>query len=174
MGPMLILLMTFLTALFGVIWGFMMCFLPEQWDRLTEAISCAPRWTVPSPKRLHPIIRLGNRLAGVVICLVGCWFVYVAASGIYAMLRGQAVIHNVHPSSENLANSPTTIGNVFSLLMIVAGIFMALMPAKAMMVFESVWPAARRIEPSVVPKVILLVRVLGAIFALLAVIFLVH
>jgi hypothetical protein len=169
---MLILVLMLLIGLFAGVWGFMMCFLPQRWDRLTETISFADRWTVPSPKRLHPIIRLGHRAVGIVICIVGCWFAYVAASRIYVVVTGRAALHTLAPLNRNLASSPTTIGNVFSLLMIVAGAIIALVPAKAVMVCESVWPAGRSLKSSAAPKIILLVRLMGAILVLLAIMFL--
>jgi hypothetical protein len=46
---MLILVMMLLIGLVAGAWGFMMCFLPARWDRLTEAMSFASRWTEPSP-----------------------------------------------------------------------------------------------------------------------------
>ncbi len=86
---MLILLGMLLIGLFAGAWGFTMCFFPAQWDRLTEAIGGpTPRWMYPGSKRLAPIIKLGSRLASLVICMVGCWFAFIAASGIYRFLRG--------------------------------------------------------------------------------------
>ena len=84
---MLILLGMLLIGLFGGLWGFLMCFLPARWVRLTEAIGGpTPRWMYPGPKRLAPIIKLGNRAAGMIIFIVGGWFTYSAASGIYRYL----------------------------------------------------------------------------------------
>jgi hypothetical protein len=103
---MLILVMMLLIGLVPGVWGFMMCFLPARWDRLTEAMSFAGRWTEPSPKRLHPLIRFGNRVSGLVIFAVGCWFAYVAASKIYLVVTGRAVSHTADPVSA-LSNSPT-------------------------------------------------------------------
>jgi hypothetical protein len=54
---MLILLGMLLIGLFAAAWGFTMCFLPAQWDRLTEAIGGpTPRWMFPGPKSLAPIM----------------------------------------------------------------------------------------------------------------------
>ena len=84
---MAILVMMLLIGLAAGVWGFMMCFLPTRWENLTEAIGGpTPRWMYPGPKRLAPIIKLGSRAAGMVICIVGCWFAYVAASWIYRFL----------------------------------------------------------------------------------------
>jgi len=84
---MLILLGMLLIGLFAAVWGFMMCFLPARWDRLTEALGGpTPRWMYPGPKYLAPIMKLGSRAAGMVICIVGCWFTYIAASEIYRFL----------------------------------------------------------------------------------------
>ncbi len=169
---MLILVMMLLIGLFAGVWGFMMCFLPARWDRLTEAMSFAGRWTEPSPKRLHPLIRFGNRVAGLVIFAVGCWFAYVAASEIYLVLTGRAVSHTAAPVSRALPNSPTPALNALSIFVIVAGILMAVFPAKAVAVFERVWPAGRSVTPSAAPKVMLFVRLSGVIFAFLAMMFL--
>jgi len=92
---MLILVMMLLIGLSAGVWGFMMCFLPARWDRLTEAMTFAGRWAVPAPKRLRPLIQLGNRVAGLMILAAGCWFAYVAASEIYLVLAGHAVIHTL-------------------------------------------------------------------------------
>jgi hypothetical protein len=40
----LILVMMLLIGLFAGEWGFLMCFSPARWDKLTEAISFAGRW----------------------------------------------------------------------------------------------------------------------------------
>jgi len=96
---MLILVMMLLIGLVAGVWGFMMCFLPSRWDRLTEAMSFANHRTEPSPKRPHPLVRFGNRVAGLVIFGVGCWFAYVAASEIYLVLGGRTVRHTAAPVS---------------------------------------------------------------------------
>jgi len=84
---MLMLLGMLSIGLLAGIWGFMMCFLPARWDRLTEALGGrTPRWMYPGPKPVAPIIELGSRAAGMVICIGGGWFTYVAASGIYRVL----------------------------------------------------------------------------------------
>lgn len=81
---MLILLMMMLVGILAGIWGFIMCFLPARWDRLTEAIGGpTPRWMYPGPKRLAPFTKVVSRAAGMVICVVGCWFAYTAAVEIY-------------------------------------------------------------------------------------------
>jgi hypothetical protein len=57
---------------------------------------------------------------------------------------------------------------------IVAGILMAVFPAKALAVFERVWPAGRSVTPSAAPKVMLFLRLSGVLFAFLAFISLFH
>jgi hypothetical protein len=85
---MLILLMMLLIGLFAGIWGFVMCFLPTLWDRLTEAIGGpTPQWMYPGPKRLAPLIKLVSRAAGMVICIGGGWFTYVAATEIFRLVK---------------------------------------------------------------------------------------
>jgi len=80
---MLILLMMLVVGLLAGIWGFMMCFLPARWLRVTEFIGGpTPRWMYPGPQVLAPIVKLASRAAGMVICIVGGWFAYVAASQI--------------------------------------------------------------------------------------------
>lgn len=169
-----ILVMMLLIGLFAGLWGFMMCFLPTRWEKLTETMSFASRWTEPSPKRLHSFIRFGNRVAGLVIFPVGCWFAYVAASKIYLVLMGRAVIHTADPVTGTLPNSPTPALTALSIFVIVAGILMAAFPAKAVAVFEHVWPAGRSVAPSAAPKVVLFVRLCGAFFAFLALMSLLH
>ena len=84
---MLILLGMLLMGLFAGASGFLMCLLPAQWDKLTEAIGgSTPRWMYPGPKRVAPIIKLGSRAAGMVICVAGCWFAYTAAAEIYKVV----------------------------------------------------------------------------------------
>jgi hypothetical protein len=61
-----------------------------------------------------------------------------------------------------------------SVFVIVAGILMAVFPAKALAVFERVWPAGRSAGPSAAPKVMLFVRLSGAFFAFLAFMSLLH
>ncbi len=171
---MLLLIMMLLMGLAAGVWGGMMCFLPARWERLTEAISFAGRWTEPSPKRPNPLIRFINRIAGLVILAVGCWFAYMGASEIYHMLTGRATSHIVHPVSEVLPNSPTPGVTVLSVFMIAAGIIMAIFPAKAVAVFERVWPEGRSVTPSVAPKVMLFIRLFGAALAFLAIMSLIH
>jgi hypothetical protein len=171
---MAILVMMLLIGLVAGVWGFMMCFIPARWERLTEAMSFAGRWTEPSPKRLHPFIRFGNRVAGLVIFAVGCWFAYVAASKIYLVLMGRAVIHRTDPVSGVLPTPPTPALTALSIFVIVAGILMAVFPAKAVTVFERVWPAGRSVAPSAAPKVMLFVRLSGVFFAFLALMSLLH
>jgi hypothetical protein len=171
---MLILVMMLLIGLFAGVWGFMACFLPEQWDRLTETISLAGRWTEPSPKRLHPLLRFGNRIGGLAILAVGCWFAYMAALEIYLVLTGRATTHTLPPASGTLPNTPAPGITALSIFVVVAGILMAVFPAKAMAVFEHVWPAGRSVTPSAAPKVMLFVRLCGAFFAFLALMSLLH
>jgi hypothetical protein len=171
---MLILVMMLLIGLCACVWGFMMCFLPAKWDRLTEEISFAGRWTEPSPKRLHLVMRIGNQIAGLVIFAVGCWFAYVAASKIHLVLSGQAIAHTVPPASGTLTNSPTPILTVFSLLMAIIGAIMVSIPRRVVTVFERVWPTGRSVKSSAISTLTLFVRVLGAALTLLAIMSLVH
>jgi hypothetical protein len=171
---MLILVMMLLIGLVAGVWGFLMSFFPARWDRLTEAMSFAGRWTEPSPKRLHWLISFGNRVAGLVIFAVGCWFAYAAASKIYLVLTGQVVTHTAAPVSGALPNSPTPALTALSVFMVAAGILMAVFPARAVAVFERVWPAGRSVTPSAAPKVMLFVRLSGVFFAVLALMSLLH
>ncbi|SRR6266542_2333124 len=171
-NSMLILVMMLLIGLFAGVWGFMMCFLPARWDRLTA--SFAGRWIEPSPKRPNPLIRFINRVAGLAILAVACWFAYMAASEIYLVLTGRATTHTVPPVTGALPNTPTPGVTALSVFVIVAGILMAAFPAKALAVFERVWPAGRSVTPSAAPKVILFVRLFGAFFAFLALMSLLH
>jgi hypothetical protein len=171
---MLILVMMLLIGLFAGVWGFMMCLFPARWGRLTEAMTFAGRWTAPSPKRMHALVRFGNRVAGLAIFAVGCWFAYVAASEIYLVLTGRAVSHIAAPVSGALSNSPTPALNALSVLVIVAGILMAVFPAKAVALFEQIWPAGRAVTPSAAPKIMLFVRLCGVIFAFVAMMSLMH
>jgi hypothetical protein len=90
------------------------------------------------------------------------------------VLTGQAVSHTVAPSSGALPNSPTPALTALSVFVIIAGILMAAFPAKALVVFERVWPAGRSVAPSAAPKVMLSVRLCGVFFAFLALMSLLH
>jgi hypothetical protein len=171
---MAILMMMLLIGLAAGVWGFMMCFIPARWERLTEAISFAGHWTEPRPKGLHPLIRFGNRVAGLVIFSVGCWFAYVAASKIYFVLTGHAAIHTTPSITRALSESPTPALTALSVFVIVVGALMAAFPAKALSLFERVWPAGRSVTPSAAPKVMLFVRLSGVFFAFLGFMSLVH
>ena len=171
---MLILVMMLIIGLFAGAWGFMACFLPARWDRLTEAMSSAGRWTEPRSKRPHPFIRFINRLAGLPICAVGCWFAYIAASEIYLELTGRATSRTTPPIRGTLPNSPTPGVTALSVFVIVAGILMAIFPAKALAVLERVWPARRSVKPSAAPRVGLVIRLSGLFFAFLALMSLMH
>jgi hypothetical protein len=51
---------------------------------------------------------------------------------------------------------------------------MAVFPAKAVTVFEHVWPAGRSVTPSAAPKIVLFVRLCGVFFAFLALMSFLH
>jgi hypothetical protein len=166
---MLILVLMLVIGLFAAIWGFLMCFLPTQWDRLTEAISFAPHWTQPSTKRLNPATRFVNRIAGLAIFGVGSWFTYFAVSEIYLVLMRHAAITPAAPISGTTARQPMPLAIVaLSAFVIAAGVLMALFPAQAITVLERVWPSGRSMKPSAAPKVNLFVRLCGIFFAFLA------
>jgi hypothetical protein len=177
-NPMVALVMMLLIGLFASVWGFLMCFFPARWDRLTEAMSFAGRWTEPSPERQHPLIRLvvrlGECIGGLAVCAVGCWFAYLASSGIYHVLTGRATTHTLPPTSGTLPNTPAPAATALTVFMIVAGILMAVFPGKAMAVFERVWPRGRRVTRTAAPKVMLVVRLCGLFFAFLAAMSLIH
>jgi len=109
-----------------------------------------------------------------VICAVGCWFAYLAASGIYRVLTGRATTHTASSVAGALPNTPTPALNALSAFVIVAGVVMAVFPAKAVAVFEYVWPVGRSVAPSAAPKVMLFVRLCGLFFAFLALVSLLH
>ena len=171
---MLILVAMLLMGLLAGVWGFMMCFFPAQWDRLTRAMSFADHWTEPSPKRLHLLVRIGNRFAGFIIFAVGCWFAYVAVSKIVAVLSGRAASQPLHSVVGTLPNTPAPGITALSIIVIVAGILMAALPAKAISIFERFWPAGRSVSQSSASKVMFFVRLSGTIFALLAFMSLIH
>ncbi len=171
---MLILVMMLLIGLLAGFWGSLMCFFPARWEKLTELVSFAPRWTAPSRKRPRPLLRFGNRIAGLVILAVGCWFAYMASSEIYLVLTGRATIHALRPTSGTLHNTPAPSITALSIFVIAAGVLMAVFPAKAVTVFERVWPAGRSITPSAAPNVVLFVRLCGVFFAFAAFMSLIH
>lgn len=170
----LVLVMMLLIGLLAGVWGLLMCFFPARWDKLTEAIGVASRWTEPSPRRLHPLLRFGNRIGGLVILAVGCWFAYMAASEIYLVLTGRAANYRMPPASETLSSTPAPGITALSFLVVAAGILMAVFPAKALAVFGHIWPAGRSVTPSAAPKVTLVLRLCGVFFAALALMSLIH
>ena len=177
----MLILFLFLMLLIGglaAFWGFVACFFPARWDRFTERISFADRWSDAVPRRQHPfarfVLRLGQRVGGLATCAVGCWFAYIAASEIYLVLTRRAVSHLATPASGTLPSTPAIGATALAVFMIVAGILMIVFPAKAIKVFERLWPSGRSVKPSAAPKVMLFVRVVGAFFAFLAIMSLVH
>ena len=170
--PILVLML--LIGLFAGVWGLMACFFPERWDRLTETISFADRWSEAGPRRRHPLLRVGQFVGGLVTCAVGCWFAYMAASEIYLVLTGRATTHTLPPASGTLPNTPAPGITALSIFVVVAGILMAVFPAKALAVFGHVWPAGRSVTPSAAPKVMLVLRLCGVFFAVLAFMSLFH
>lgn len=166
---MLILVAMLLLGLLAVVWGFLMCFLPNRWEQLTEAVSFADRWTVSSPKRLHPILKLGNRLAGMVILAVGCWFTYVAVSEIYLVFVRRPAIHPMITATGGFAHTPSPVLTVFSLFIIAAGGLMALFPARVVTIFNRVWPSGRSVKPLALPRIAMFVRIFGMALTFLAI-----
>ncbi len=166
---MLLLIGMLLIGLTASVWGFMACFLPSRWEKLTETMSLADRWAEAGPRRLNPLVRLGNRAAGLVILVVGCLFAYMAASELYLVLTGRATSHATPSRSGVLRNSPMPGLTALSVFVTVAGILIALFPRKALEVFGRVWPAAQSVTQSAAPKVMLFVRLAAVFFALLAI-----
>ena len=119
-------------------------------------------------------MRLGQCIGGLAVCAVGCSFAYMAASEIYLVLTGRATTHPVPPASGTLPNTPAPGITALSIFVGVAGILMAVFPAKALAVFGYVWPAGRSVTPSAAPKVMLVLRLCGVFFAVLAFMSLFH
>jgi hypothetical protein len=171
---MLILVAMLLMGLLAAVWGFLMCFLPNRWERFTESISVADRWTVASSKRLHPIVKLGNCIAGMAILAVGCWFTYVAASEMYLVFEKGDAIHPVTTATGGFTHTPLPALTVFSLFIVAVGGLMALFPVKAVRIFNRVWPSERTIRPLALPKIATLVRVFGIALVFMAIMSLIH
>lgn len=165
---MLILLALVALGVLASVWGFMMCFLPTRWEKLTERISFAHRWTEPTTERLHPLVRFGNRVGGLGILAGGCWFTYMAASEIYSVLTKRTVGRTGRSVVTELPNSPTPGVTVLSVIVILAGILMAVFPGRALTVFQHVWSAERSVSASAAPKIMWLVRLCGVFFIALA------
>jgi len=172
---MLILVLMLVIGLFAAIWGFLMCFLPTQWDRLTEAISFASHWTQPSTRRLNPATQFVNQIAGFAIFGVGSWFTYAAVSEIYLVLIRHKAIIPAPPISGTTARQPMPMAIVaLAAFVIVAGVSMALFPAQAITILQRLWPSGRSMTQSAAPKVKLFVRLCGIFFAFLAMMSLLH
>lgn len=165
---MLILLALVAVGVLASIWGFMMCFLPTRWGKLTETISIARRWTEPAPKRLPPLVRFGNRVGGLRILAGGCWFTYMATSEIYSVLAKRTAGRAGLSVVTELPNSPTPGVTVLSIILIFAGILMAIFPGRALAIFQRAWPAERSVSASAAPKIVWLVRLCGFFFPALA------
>ncbi len=165
---MWVLVLMLLVGLLAGIQGFMVCFMPAQWDRLRRKLDFADRWSTPSHGPLDPIIRIAGRIAGIVIFAGGCWFTWLAAYGIYRVLTGQAVMHMAAPTPRALPASPAPALTALSVFMLGAGVLMAVFPIKALAIFARAWPG-RAVKPSPDRKVLLFVRLFGAALALLAI-----
>ena len=166
---MLILVGMLLMGLLAAVWGFLMCFLPKRWERLIGAVSVSDRWTVASPKRLHRVLKLGNRIAGMAILVAGCYFTYVAASEMYLVFARRAAIHPVTTATGGFSHTPSPVLTVFSLFIVAAGVLMALFPAKAVTIFNHFWPSGRSIKPLAFPKIAMFVRIFGIALAFMAI-----
>ena len=167
---MLILALMLLIGLFASIWGFLMCFFPAKWSRLTQAASFASRWTVATPKHLNPVVRLGNRVSGFAILAVGSWFAYVAVSKIYFVLSRGAEIHAAPPEGGRAPSPGTPVLTAFSIFMALVGAGMLILPANVSDAFAQVWPGGRSVRPEAAPRVRLILRVIGVLLFLLAIV----
>ncbi len=168
---MLILLALVALGVLASVWGFLMCFFPTRWQRLTETMSFAHQWTEPAPKRVHPLIQFANRIGGLGIFAGGCWFTYMASSEIYSVIAKRTVTHSI---STELPNSPTPGVTVLSVVITLAGVLMAVFPGKALAILNQVWPTERSVSPLAAPRVMWFLRLCGAFFAVLAVLALLH
>jgi hypothetical protein len=78
-------------------------------------------------------------------------------------------------NERNISQHPERPGiTALSVFVIVAGVLMAIFPAKTLALFEGVWPVGRSVKPSVAPKVMLFVRLSDIFFAFLATMSLMH
>ena len=175
---MLILSSMLLLGVLAAVWGFLMCFLPTKWQKLTGWIGSADPSIQVLPKSQNPIIklimRIGNSVAGLAICSVGCWFAYFAGSQIYLVLTGRSTIHPISHGRGGLPSSPSPGLTVLAVLVAVAGVLMVVFPGRAIMVFSYIEPSARAVRSSAVPRVTLFVRFFGAALAVLAILSLIH
>lgn len=169
---MLILTAMLLMGLLAATWGFLICFMPARFSRLMQIASFSDLWTVPSAKRQVPIVgfivRACNCAAGLVIFAAGIWFTCVAASEIYRVLVGHAVIRSIPRSSGTVASAPSPVLTAFSVFMIAVGVLLAIFPGKAIAAANHVWPDGRSITHSAAPRVRLLLRLFGAALAFMA------
>lgn len=177
MDSMLILVLVLLFGSFAGVSGFMACFMPAHWSRLTEKISFADQWSEPSPKRqplfLRLFVRAGQSIGGLAVCLVGFGFAYLAGSGIYHVLTGRAV-HHVGLAGPVLPNNHAPAMIAFPVFMILVGALLAIFPRKALGVFERFSPTKRTVKSSAMPKVSLFLRLFGGAVVVLAILSLLH
>jgi len=175
---MLIFVAMLLLGILAVIWGFMMCFLPGRWDRLTGPIDFADPLPKTLPTNRQPIIKLamrvGNSVAGFAICSVGGWFAYVAGSQIYLVLIGRSTIHPIAPANGGLPSSPSPGLTALSVFIAVAGVLLALFPRKAMIIFNRIEPAGRAVKWWAVPRILLFLRLFGGALAAISILSLIH
>ena len=88
----ILLIMTLLLCSAAALWGFFACFFPTKFRRLVSNLSCGADWSPLSspPKFLTKTVNGLNRAAGFIIFLTGLWFVYMAASLIYAGIASRS------------------------------------------------------------------------------------
>lgn len=84
---------------------------------------------------------------------------------------GPLVVGNLQNQNAILSGASISVGAQATPLL---GAQAVVFPAKAVAVFEHVWPAGRSVAPSAAPKVMLIVRLCGAFFAFLALMSLRH
>jgi hypothetical protein len=171
---MWILVMSLLLGLVVAAWGFMACFLPERWQRVTAAMGFIRRWTYSQPTRLDSFLRLANRALGFVFLVAGLGFAYLGGLETFRVLTGRGTIHPVSRAETGPPNSSTLPLTVLSVFMLVLGSLMAGFPEGAMFIFGRFWPPWRSVPPAYARRVRLYIRLSGVVIALLAAMSLTH
>lgn len=165
---MLILAMALLMGLLVGAWGFLACFFPERWERLTAVMGFIADWTPPPVGGAHRAMRFVRRAVGFVFFVVGCGFAYVGASGIFLVLAKRATIRPASAVGGGIASSSTLPLTLLSAFVLVAGVLMAAVPEKAVRVWAFAFPPWRSLSPVQAQRVRLFTRLCGLLFALLA------
>lgn len=166
---MLLLSLMLLLGFAAAVWGFLMCFAPARWTRLTEfADSSNSTQAAGQHPTVRNVIRVGNCVAGLAIFAVGCWFSYVAASEIYLVFTGKTTLHPYAPRDLHRQGSTPPQLVFLSVFVALVGAAMAVSPIHVLRVLDYIRFSGHSMERSVTPIVRICLRIFGIALIVLA------